>query len=315
MYLLKKGDFNKFIESLISKYNVVAPVQQDIVRYRILKKGEAEAGKVVFENPLYPAKDFFLPERETFYGFRKDKIEDNVQNIGNGKNTVFFMNRCDVNGVHRNDLIMLDEPADPNYKARRQNAILVEIPCIALKRCNCVNVGLIDCYDLKIYDPGKESNDYIVDAATEKGKELIKELYLKETDLKIEHIPPSMPRDIKEGNKEVWEKYGNECFSCSACTVTCPTCTCFTIQGDIKLNLEEGHLYREWASCQLLEFTKVAGGYVFRRDRGSRGKQRIHCKFQYFREKYGHNRCVGCGRCNEACPVSINIFEYYSELK
>lgn len=312
MYLLKKGDFNSFAESLISRYDVVAPVRQDIVRFKKLERGDGISGKVVFEPPLYPAKDFFLTQRDPFYHFRNAKV--GLPQKKAKRKTVFFMNRCDINAVHRNDMIMLDEPADPNYKEKRENAVLVEVPCVVLDRCNCINIGHVDCYDLRLIDTGK-NGDYVVDAATERGMELIKDMHLQQAEMKKEEIQHAEPKSIREDNREIWEKYGKECLSCSACNVVCPTCTCFTISGDMKLNCKEGTLYREWASCQLLEFTKVAGGFVFRRDRGARGKQRLHCKFQYFRQKFGHNRCVGCGRCNDACPVGINIFNYFSELK
>ncbi|PIN86820.1 hypothetical protein COV19_03015 [Candidatus Woesearchaeota archaeon CG10_big_fil_rev_8_21_14_0_10_44_13] len=315
MHLLKKGDFGKFVESLISRHEVIAPVKTDIVRFKVLEKGDGAEGKVVFDSPLYSAKEFFLPIKEPFYYFKKGKICESMEDGKNARKRIFFMNRCDINGVHRNDLILLDDPVDPYYREKRDNAILVEIPCVQSKRCSCVDIGLIDCYDLRIIDPGQDNPNYVLDAATEKGRHMIKEMYLSASYLPKQDIPSHQARNIAAENKEVWEDYGKDCFSCSACTAVCPTCTCFTIDGFMKLNGEEGHLYRELASCQLPEFTKVAGGFVFRKDRGSRGKQRIHCKFQYFREKYGHNRCVGCGRCNEACPVSINIFEYFGRLK
>lgn len=320
MHLLKKGDFSRFVESLISQHDVIAPVKQDIVRFKLLEKGDGSAGRVVFDNPLYPAKDFFLPLKEPFFHFRKGHVNEDTglgKNSKESRKTVFLMNRCDINAVHRNDLILLEEPADPYYREKRENAVLVEIPCVKLERCTCEDIGLIDCYDLKIIDPGEEgdSNNYIVNAATQKGKELIKNLHLPETELKKEPLPEYKPKDIKTDNKKIWEKYGKECLSCSACTAVCPTCTCFTIEGHMELNCEEGYRYRQWSSCQLLEYTRVAGGFVFRKDRELRGKQRLHCKFQYFREKFGHNRCIGCGRCNEACPVGINIYEYHKKLK
>ncbi|MFO8016928.1 MAG: 4Fe-4S dicluster domain-containing protein [Candidatus Woesearchaeota archaeon] len=346
MHALKKEDFNNFVETLISGYEVIAPVRKDIVRFEVLKEGDGRAGKVVFENPLYPAKDFFLPLKEPFFHFKgacdnECSIEDcsdkkSAESAGKdegdkvragedcrGKSSrkrVFLMNRCDINGVHRNDLIMLEEPADPYYKEKRDNAILVEIPCTKLERCSCENIGHIDCYDLKLIDKGEGSGEYLVDAVTDKGRALVKDLHLPTAEIEMgeykrSRIPDHGPKDIRGDNKAVWEQYGRECFSCSACTVVCPTCMCFTIDGYLELSCEEGHRYREWASCQLLEFTKVAGGHVFRKDRGARGRQRLMCKFQYFRDKFGHNRCVGCGRCNEACPAGIDIFEYYSKLR
>lgn len=330
MHILKKGDFSRFAESMISEYDVIAPSRPDgsdregIVRFKRLEKGDAESGKIIFEQPLYPAKGFFLPLREPFFHFRKGDVHEDLRERLQ-KKMVFMMHRCDINAAHRNDLILLEEPADPYYKEKRENSFLIELPCTQLERCKCMNFKLIDNYDLKIMDLGDgDDGNYVLDARTEKGKQLIKGLHLPEASQSqadkamagcIQEKGDAGPREIKEANKEVWEKYSKECLSCSACTVVCPTCTCFTIDGHMELNCLEGHRYREWASCQLLEFTRVAGGHVFRRERGSRGRQRLHCKFQYFREKFGHDRCVGCGRCNQACPVGINIAEYRGMLK
>ena len=60
-YLLKKEEFPYFIEHLISKARVVAPVidKKDIMsRFTVLKKGEGS--KVVFDTPL--SCKGFLPE-------------------------------------------------------------------------------------------------------------------------------------------------------------------------------------------------------------------------------------------------------------
>jgi len=312
-YLVKKGDLVRFIEMFISNFEVIAPVKKDIVRFTALKKGEGK--DVVFNNPLYPAKEFFLPLKETMLEFNKDSINPVVS--VKKKKTLFLMNRCDVNAVHRNDLIMLDAPADPYYREKRENAILVEIPCVVTDNCKCTNVGLVDCYDLKIMQHEK---GYVLDVLTEKGNELIEKAKKARVSFSnFNYLAPTTHEfhqpTLVSDNKEVWDEYSKRCLSCSACTIVCPTCMCFTINGHLNLDLKSGNLHREGASCQLTNFTKVAGGYVFRRERGARGKQRVHCKFIYFKEKYKYPRCVGCGRCNSACPVGINIYDVFKSLK
>lgn len=329
-YLLKKEEFTRFIDLLIPLYNVTAPVKnikRNRSEFKVLNNNEGN--KLVFDLPLYPAKDVFLPRKEKLFEFDNGNIIDVKHD---NKQTLLFMNRCDINAVHRNDLIMLDEPVDLNYKEKRDNAVLIEIPCRITERCVCTDMGLIDYYDIKIVEIDNESSsndkinskrsnkgNYILDIRTKKGEEVIEKIKLKLSLEKATYIKPKLnifkSKQVKTDNKEVWEKYGKECLSCSACTVVCPTCMCFTIDDHLNLDLKSGNRHREWASCQLLNFTKVAGGNAFRKDRGARGKQRIHCKFIYFREKYKHPRCVGCGRCNAACPVGINIFEYFKSLK
>lgn len=329
-YLLKKEEFTKFIDLLIPLYNVVAPVKnikRNISEFKLLNI--KEGNKLVFDLPLYPAKEVFLPRNEKLFEFDNGNIIDVKHD---NKQTLVFMNRCDINAVHRNDLIMLDEPQDLNYKAKRDNAVLIEIPCRITERCVCTDMGLIDYYDIKIVETDCITNlnkrcdikdikkgNYIIDVRTKKGEEVIEKIKNKLSLGKATYTKPKLNtfklKQVKTDNKEVWEKYGKECLSCSACTVVCPTCMCFTIDDHLNLDLKSGNRHREWASCQLLNFTKVAGGNAFRKDRGARGTQRIHCKFIYFREKYKYLRCVGCGRCNAACPVGINIFEYFKSLK
>ncbi|MFH1440112.1 MAG: 4Fe-4S dicluster domain-containing protein [Candidatus Woesearchaeota archaeon] len=311
-YLLKKSDFNDFVEIFLACYDVIAPVRDDIIRYKFLKK--EDASRVLFNLPAYSVKDFFMPIKEKLLEFNKEKINEVKTKT---RKTVFLMNRCDVNAVHRNDLIMLSDPIDPYYQEKRKAAYLIETPCIPSEKCMCIDLGLIDCFDIKMI-PDKDN--FILDIRTEKGEELIEKvkknnIQLKETEHKSFSPIPYIQKQIMTDNKEVWENYEKKCLSCSACTITCPTCMCFTIDGHLELDVTSGYRYREWASCQLNNFTKVAGNHVFRRDRGSRGMQRIHCKFQYFKEKFGYLRCVGCGRCISSCPVRINIFEYHGRLK
>jgi formate hydrogenlyase subunit 6/NADH:ubiquinone oxidoreductase subunit I len=314
-FLLKKGDFSKFIDLLISNYDVIAPVkdEKNISKFELLSKGMGD--KLIFNVPLYPAKDWFMPIKEQMLKFKGDKLID-VKAKDTKK--VFFMNRCDVNAIHRNDLIMLDNPGDPYYKRKRDSSYLIEIPCVVTEHCNCTNLGLIDCFDLKLIED-KKTNCFILHSKTKKGEELLKKakkkLTLKSTTFDIKTIIPYEHKQIKTDNKKVWKNYEKDCLSCSACTVVCPTCVCFNISGHLDLSLDSGSKYREWSSCQLKNYTKIAGGFVFRDNRGARGKQRIHCKFVYFKEKYDYARCVGCGRCNQACPVGINIYDYYSRLK
>ena len=145
-----------------------------------------------------------------------------------------------------------------------------------------------------------------------------------ETNAAITQKEKIIPRADRLDKKDIshlydhpdWKKGVDICLSCSACTALCPTCYCFEIHDNVGTkNPKEGERKRSWSSCQVQEFTKVAGEHVFRKEREERFKHRIYHQLDYFKQKNGINLCVGCGRCIEACPTRIDFVEIINEMK
>jgi ferredoxin len=73
----------------------------------------------------------------------------------------------------------------------------------------------------------------------------------------------------------------------------------------MELNLKEGKRYRQWDSCMLQGFARVATGEDFRPTGPARLRHRLYRKGKYMLERWGELGCVGCGRCVQACLVDI----------
>ncbi|MBW3017276.1 4Fe-4S dicluster domain-containing protein, partial [Candidatus Woesearchaeota archaeon] len=272
-YFIKKGDVPKFVSSLQrKKYDVIAPVKRDIVRFCLLNEGEG----ISSEHPRYPVKEFFLPHKEKLVEYGKEgmKILDKVNK------RVVFMHRCDANALLIIDKLYLENGhPDPMYKKYRENSVIIEMPCIPDKHCFCSSMDLVEAFDLRLQ---KYKNGYFVEVGTKKGQQLINNLF-KKTNIKLKYHEPKCKKKIKMGTAkcmeyakdypELWKKYADQCLSCSACTASCPTCSCFSVKDVVNFNEDKGVRKRTWASCQGLDFTRVAGGYVFRQDRDKRVKQ------------------------------------------
>ncbi len=103
----------------------------------------------------------------------------------------------------------------------------------------------------------------------------------------------------------LWEDLYKPCLGCGTCTFICPTCQCY----DIK-DYDTGHgvqRYRCWDSCMYSDFTMMAASNN-RTSQMQRFRQRFMHKLVYFpANNDGMYSCVGCGRCVEKCPESLNI--------
>ena len=241
------------------------------------------------------------------------------------------MKACDIKGVEVLDKVFLADPVDSFYAARREHGIIVAMACHEPEEtCFCKVFG-VDCAE-----PAADVAAWMVEgtlywkALTEKGENLTKEVesLLENADASeeekveaektaIRNIVEKLPYShlSLEGwngealnekfNSELWEELYKPCLACGTCTFVCPTCQCY----DIK-DYDTGHgvqRYRCWDSCMYSDFTMMAHGNN-RTSQMQRFRQRFMHKLVYFpANNDGMYSCVGCGRCVEKCPASLNI--------
>jgi len=311
VYELRKSELDKFISALAVKYHVLAPVRTDAVRFEEVK----DASEIdLSENSYVPIKQFFFPQKETLFSFDGDKVTVDLPRI---EPRVFFgVRRCDLNAVAHQDIVYLEEPKNPYYAARRANSLFIGYHCPepSNEYCFCGSMDLKDCHDLMLMD---RPDYFLVVAGSDAGRKLAQEMavYLRPVDDKLRAGDRVTPGTDKLKTTDIAALYDNPewqtgvdlCLSCAACTTLCPTCYCYEICDSVESSdVGAGCRTREWSSCQLKEFSRIAGDFVFRESRSERFRFRIYHQIEYYRERYGVTMCVGCGRCINSCPTRID---------
>ena len=275
-------------------------------------------------------KDAFFPQSENLYTCYRDgkKITIEPEELVNQNFVVFGMKACDVKGVEVLDKVFLADPVDTFYAARRAHGTIVAMACHEPEEtCFCKVFG-IDCAN-----PVADVATWMVEgelywkALTEKGEaltEVVASLLIDADEAKVEAAKEAIHAIVEklpysnlslEGwngdaltenfDSPIWEELYKPCLACGTCTFVCPTCQCY----DIK-DYDTGHgikRYRCWDSCMYSDFTMMAHGNN-RTSQMQRFRQRFMHKLVYFpANNDGMYSCVGCGRCVEKCPSSLNI--------
>jgi len=310
-YLLKKEDFGLFVKLLMKSYDVIAPVQRELIQFEKI----ASVNDISLEkNSYYPPKKFFLPPKEKLFSYsRRRRLlkEKDVIIVPSEtkKQVILGMRMCDVAAVHKIDKFYLGEIEDTYYKAIRENTFIIAKKCTKEENDNCFCNSFENAdegYDLYL-EPDEEG--YIVDVKTHKGKDLIDKKIFKSSVREVNKSLPQCKKSLSgtefNPHHKAWEKYASKCLSCSACNIVCPTCGCFDIKDYPNLDLKSGERYRLWDYCQSADYTKVAGNHIFRQGRTERFKHRLLCKFKYFSDNYKEITCTGCGRCVTVCPTGV----------
>jgi len=297
--ILPKRNLNSFLAKLKQHGDIIAPVKTDTLRFQKIKK----ASEICFTGiPKFPAKNLLFPQNQDLFTFEHNKI--NSLNLPTEKLVLFGLRKCDLNSIHVMDKFLADK--HPDYKNRRKNILLIGLNCEKPvdRFCFCSSMELSEYYDLFFYET---EEGFVIRAGTDKGLNLIKDL----EEIRFNAKDPACfvnlsTKDIKyHYDDKEWDKIANECISCGMCTNLCPTCMCFDIKEEVNLDLKCGKRCLEWDSCQFRDFTKVAGKYVFRKNRVDRFKHRIYHKLEYFKEDFDIYMCTGCGRCIRHCPLTI----------
>jgi len=323
---IKKGDVPKLIDRLRKQYEIIAPVKQgEDYNFKTINSGQ-ELDLTDYQNTRFSPKKFFLANPETLFVFKKDGKVKMSTKLNNEKRVIFGIRPCDVNGILIMDKLFLENYRDPLYQVRRNNTVLIALNCNkAGEYCFCESLGTdyIEESDLLLTDLGDK---YFVVVQSENGNKIVKDnedLFtinnenIKRPEIKCKKSVNSkkLIESLNKGfNNKIWEKEAKRCISCAACTIVCPTCYCYDIQDVMNISGKEGEKVRKWNFCMLLNFTRVAGDFVFRLDRTERLKQFVCHKLCYFKETHDKFLCVGCGRCIQSCIVNIDLTKIANKL-
>ncbi len=310
--ILKKGEFNKFIDFLNKKYEVIAPVKKSNsqTKFEVINNSKNIYLKKITD---VPAKQFFIPEKEKILEFKNAKLVKSAPR--ERKRIIFGLRKCDLNAIRVLDKVMFDK----NYIEKRKNTILIGMFCENPdKYCFCESMeleGVEEICDLFFW-PTKTG--YQISIFSKKGKKLVKNLLnaKKEIKLKFKNTKKLKDKNISLDYKnKLWEKDSKKCLSCAACTAWCPTCNCFDLSDEIDINLKDSKRFRCASSCQLKSFSRISGGKVFRNSRLCRFKHFVYHKIDYFKKQHNRYMCVGCGRCLRACPTKIDWVDTINKIK
>ena len=320
---ISNEDLFSWLDKLREDRDLVAPARVgDLILFQ--KVGRAEDVVLDFDNTSLSPKEFFFPATETLFTVeRRDGQVELVAAEVERETVIFGLRPCDARGIATLDLPYLQDPADALYRQHRDKIALVGISCLtACPECFCTSMGTApnDTSNVDIMLTRAEDG-YVVDVLTEKGRGLLPDGLLTAKEVLLPP-PPTVGAVPSEGiakkirqvfDEPYWSRLADRCLHCNICSYVCPTCYCF----DVRDYEENGRInrVRSWESCQSPGFTKIAGGYDPRADKGMRLRQRFAHKLLYFPEEFGAMHCIGCGRCVRSCPVNIDIREIIQDVQ
>ena len=316
---LSKENFNEKLKTLSNEYKILAPVSleymgtfsdTDVVRYKeVSSLDEMELNR----KSNFSAKEIVFPITQILFYFTENEFKESDID---DKKLLIFLRACDINAMKRLDEIYLKNGIDEDYyyKKLREKVKFILVGCReSFRNCFCVSMdsNKTDNYSMGIKIDDNEVFLEIKDKDLNifNGEKCEFEIdFVKENLFNIE-VPQIDKINSKEISKhEMWQEYNSRCISCGRCNFVCPTCSCFTMQDVFyKENEKVGERRRIWAGCQVDGFTSMAGGHEFRKTKGERMRFKTMHKIYDFNKRFGYNMCVGCGRCDDACPQYISF--------
>lgn len=337
MFKISLNDIDKLFGAFSKENAVYAPIKQDdnSSNYKMWSEGMEVC--LTNLNTIKSPKDIFFPQSENLVAFKTgDKTVEVIENRDPSEPTVLFGVRgCDLKGFEILDRVFLAEPVDSFYAERRSKVVIIALACGEPEEtCFCTTFGIDPA------NPVADATAWIVDgelyikANNEKGEKalaLAKGVLVDTDDSKvtaqqesIRNILDKLPlKDLcldgfdgdhmmEKFDSPLWKELSASCLGCGTCTFVCPTCQCYDIR-----DYDTGHgiqRYRCWDSCMYSDFTKMAHGNN-RTSQVERFRQRFMHKLVYFpANNDGVYGCVGCGRCLQKCPISMNIVKVIKAL-
>ena len=329
MFKIAKNDLNSLFALIKETDELYLPVKVAGQTNFAAWTEDAEVDLDTLKSVKSP-KDVFFPQSETLYTCHTEdkKIKITPEALVSESFVVFGVRACDVRGFEVLDKVFLSDPVDSFYAARRAHGTVVALACHEPEEsCFCSVFGIDAAQPASDVAAWFVGDELYFKALTEKGEGFITKVkaLLKDADEAavedekkniraiIEKLPyTGLSLENWEGEallerfgSKVWEEIYKPCLACGTCTFVCPTCQCYDIKD---YNTGNGVVrYRCWDSCMYSDFTMMAHGNN-RTSQMQRFRQRFMHKLVYFpANNDGMYSCVGCGRCVDKCPASLNI--------
>lgn len=276
------------------------------------------------------AKDLFFPQVENLVDFRVSGQEIRVveNRAEPGPFVLFGVRACDCRSFDILDKVFLCDPVDTFYQARREQATVVTLACTEPEEtCFCTALGIDPTNPAGDVTGWMAEGDLYLRPNTGKGEALLASLPLLEEGEKPEQdaaVFDRLPlgkldwsalggeRMMELFRSPRWASLAESCLGCGTCTFVCPTCQCYDIK-DFKTR-DGVRRFRCWDSCMYSDFTLMSAGQP-RPTQMERFRQRFMHKLVYYPANHGGEfGCVGCGRCLQKCPISMNIVKVAKAL-
>ncbi len=340
-FVTDKAGLQKFYEAIMTSHETYAPVEKfgkfDFKRVAGLSECDPESpiAKTQSIKPLFfPRSAKVMKYVATSAGTDLSEVDEDHLAV---KRVILGAKHCDARSLQVLDKVYNWDYIDTDYQKRRENTVIISTRCDkADTHCFCTSLDYdvenLDAMDVLVVN-GADGKIYIT-ARTVKGEEFLGDSVMRYAlrvtddaaapDLKNQYDAFAASFRLKMNYKEVNEKLSKifdtpefenvsgNCISCNTCAFVCPTCHCFKI-SDEKVK-DTGVRYKSYDSCNNGYFTLMAGGHNPRPVKYRRWRQRAMHKFVYYKERFGENLCVGCGKCTIACPVNISIFEVVNQV-
>ena len=315
---LQRGRLLPLLEALSRQIEVIAPVATAAGPVFATWQGQTLDLET---KTLSPPTEFLLPHKEVLFRYVQEAGRYTFEEEEIPPRLLFGIRPCDLHAIAVLDKIFGQKPLDQAYFRRRRTTALVVQNCIAPGReCFCAAFGAgpeaRDPCDIQLTDIG---DGFLCEAETpagililNAGADLLQpagSAHLQEKARLLQEARESMQTGRSCAQIRVameradWEALGQECLGCGGCTFVCPVCHCFNI---LDLGVPDGERLRCRDSCLLSGFSRLTGGANPRRTPGQRLHHWYQDKFEDIEQIIGLPGCVGCGRCNLACPAAIN---------
>lgn len=329
---LSKDQFETAFSGLAERFTIYGPkrfpkqgryVDTDVIKYAVLT---SPADLVYDQKSTYPAKEVITPITETLLYFSDDEYREKKSAV---KPLLVFARACDINAFKRTDCIYLQNGgfSDLYYQRTREQIhfALMECPEKGWDTCFCASInGNQTNRDEYLF--GIQFNDECIKIdpvssvcdAIFQGEQIDYQVPTVTENVRQVNLPRIPNKAVQQQVKslDLWQSYDERCLRCGSCTVACPTCTCYTAYDLLyTTDSNAGERRRIAASCHIDGYTDMAGGHTFRKSTGERMRFKTLHKVYDFQKRFGGDHmCVGCGRCDDRCPVFISFSTLVNKL-